>query len=104
MPALMMHPDFRTFRAHATPCCLQFNLFKDWEQAKKQASQVLGVAQAKAYETVEEVSTSTGAAGMSTRRSCSSDQEGQAYRSTRNGEAYVVVAGKQCLQAGHRGC
>ena len=43
--------------------CLQFNLFKDWEQAKKQASQVLGVAQAKAYETVEEVSTSTGPAG-----------------------------------------
>lgn len=52
--------------AHATPCCVQFNLFKDWEQAKKQASQVLGVAQAKAYEAVEEVSTSTEAADIST--------------------------------------
>ena len=59
MPALVMRPDFRALCAHANPCCLQFNLFKDWEQAKKQASRVLGVAQAKAYETLEEVGTSS---------------------------------------------
>ena len=53
MPALIIH---RALCAHANPCCLQFNLFKDWEQAKKQASRVLGAAQAKAYETMEEVS------------------------------------------------
>ena len=62
MPALIRAPGSRSLCAHVPPCFLQFNLFKDWEQAKKQASHVLGVAQAKAQETVEEVSTYTGTA------------------------------------------
>eukprot|EP00891_Asterochloris_glomerata_P008223 jgi/Astpho2/8223/Aster-01312 len=67
-----------------------FNLFKDWEQAKKQASQVLGVAQAKAYEAVEET------------KQCTADAatKGQEFAKHSKHKAHEV--GEQATQKAHQ--